>query len=160
LSIGEVAVPKAEELGKPLLSGFEKLARVCSVPYDQLEDIVDVKDGTVGFLVRLDGGAVVSQRQIVAAQCILVTYLVALNVEWVAATVLAEAIRDAGISTENLSRNLGVRVDIFRKRGKRKLTEYKLTESGKKISLRTIKMLSRGRVQEALKVATKESDKE
>jgi len=160
-SVGEVETPKVDKRGKSGLDGFEKLAGACSISRHQLEDVVDARNGVVGFLVHLDGTAGPREEQIIASQCILVTYHVALGKEWVGAATLAEAIRNAGIgSLKNLSRNLCARPDLFRKRGSKRSTEYKLTETSKKAALLTIKALSEGKGQEVLAAARGEAETE
>ena len=159
-SVDEVETPKVDRRERPGTDGLEKLASACSISRHQLEDVVDTRDGVVSFLVHLDGTAGLREEQIVASQCILVTYHVALGKEWVGAATLAEAIRNAGMSSNNLSRNLSARPDLFRKHGKKRSTEYKLTETAKKVALLTIKALSEGKGQKVLEAARGEAKTE
>jgi hypothetical protein len=160
-SVGGVEALKSDTQGKPRSNGFEELAEACSVDRHQLEDIINARNGVVGFLVTLDRAASDREKQIVASQCILVTYHVALGKEWVKASILGEALENAGIgSVGALSRYLSARSDLFRKSGRYKDREYKLTEIGKKAAFLTIRALSEGKMKEALATARGEMEKE
>ena len=157
-SVGGIEPMKIDRRAKPSPNGIEKLAEACSISRPQLEDIVNTENGVVRFLVPLDRTASEREKQIVASQGILVTYHMALSKEWIEASVLVEALKNAGIgSIRELSRYLSTRSDLFMKRGEGKYREYKLTETGKKAAFLTIRALSEDRIEEALAAARGET---
>jgi hypothetical protein len=137
--------PLEKGAGKIAINPIDELSKYCSVSPDKVREVVDIANNTVLFIVRLKASE--AEKQVIASQCILLAYHVGLGVEWVKATLLREALKNAGIgSLNNLSRNLNKRNDIFRIRGTGKSAEYRLTEAGKNDAMNKIKSLSSGHV--------------
>jgi hypothetical protein len=135
--------PLEKDAGKIATNPLDNLSKYCSVSVDKVREVVDIVNNTVSFIIRLKASE--AEKQVIASQCILLAYHVGLGVEWVKATLLREALKNAGIgSLSNLSKNLFKRNDIFRIRGNVKSAEYRLTEVGKNDSISKIKSLSSG----------------
>ena len=108
----------------------------------ELEDIFDFGDNEIRIIAPLSG--TMSEKQLVAAQCILTAYRIIFNREWVIASELAKHMKALSLYNNNLSRDLAKNKQIFRKKGKTVSQEYKITDAGMKSSLNIIKDLARG----------------
>jgi hypothetical protein len=121
----------------------EELAKNCGITIKELDEVISIKNDMVQVIFPLTGNE--STKQIIAAQCILVTYDIVFGKEPVNSSLLSKCIDYSGIGALNhLAENLKEHSDLFRAAGKGTRLDYRLTGPGRKSAYETIKKLAKG----------------
>ena len=118
------------------------LSQKAGLTVAELEDIFDFGDNEIRIIAPLSG--TMSEKRLVATQCILTAYRIILNREWVIASELAKHMKALSLYNSHLSRDLAKNKQTFREKGKTKSKKYRITDVGIKSSLNIIKDLARG----------------
>jgi hypothetical protein len=120
-----------------------KLADLCGITVEQLANVFDIEDGVISFIAPLEGS--LPDKLTNATLCILAAYETVLGKDWVESITLAERLQSAGVgSLDNLARSLKNHPDLFRSKGAKSHTLYKLTDLAKKKALSVIQQLATG----------------
>jgi hypothetical protein len=125
-------------------NGMKDLAQICGIPLSKLKDVISIKNDKVEIIAPIKGSD--AKKQIIASECILAAYEIVFKQEWIKASLLTESLCAMGIQRlGNLSANLSRSSELFRKRGAKRNTEYKLTTAEGRISAyQIIRKLSNG----------------
>ena len=137
-------ISKKIQDGSTVDDNMETLAQNCNIGVKELRDVLFVDDDVVHLIKPLQGTE--SEKQIIAAQCILTTYDVVFAREWVDSSLLMKCIKMSSVGgLDHLARNLRNN-EFFRIRGqgKGKSLEYKISNYGKNDSFEKIKNLIKG----------------
>jgi len=133
---------KPEEI-RPLAlrERLEKFAEKVSLSIDQLEDVFEFNEQDLKFIYRPLTGSV-ADRQVSFTQCILIGLEEIYQKKSLATSELMKKLDDYGLDSNNLSRNLQRRPNIFRMTGRGKATKYKLTDIGKTSAIQLVQTLA------------------
>lgn len=120
-----------------------KLADLCGVTIEQLANVFDIEGDAIGFIAPLEGS--LPDKLANATLCVLTAYETVLGKDWVESVTLAEILQSAGVgSLDNLARTLKSHPDLFRRKGSKNHTEYRLTDLAKKRAMSVIQQLATG----------------
>ncbi len=120
-----------------------ELAKNCGITVKELGDVISIKNEIIQVIHPLTGKE--SNKQIVAAQCILVAYDVLFGKESVNSSLLSKCIDYSGIGALNhLAENLKEHASLFRASGKGRILDYRLTGPGRKSAYEKMGRLAGG----------------
>lgn len=110
-------------------NGKNNLAMKCGITYEQLNDIISIKDDQIEFIAPIEGSD--AKKHIIVSLCLLVINEFIWKREWLESTKIAETLRAIGVKDlANLSYTLKRYPSLIRTRGSRGLgKEYRLTSN-------------------------------
>ncbi|MGD0978490.1 MAG: hypothetical protein ABR962_05040 [Candidatus Bathyarchaeia archaeon] len=119
---------------------IEEFAAKCALSVDQIENIFDFQEDGPLFTVPLQGSH--AEKQVLVSRYLLAAYHEAYGKEWIS---LNQILAEHGVgSLDNLGANLKKHADIFRQRGRKKASEYKLVDAAERETFHMIHELSTG----------------
>jgi hypothetical protein len=119
---------------------IEELAAKCTLSVEQLKNIFDFQEDGPLFTVPLHGSH--AEKQVLVSRYLLTAYHEAYGKEWVR---LNQILAEHGVgSLDNLAFNLKKHSDMFRQRGRKKASEYKLADSAERETFHMIHNLGTG----------------
>lgn len=122
-------------------SKVEKIAGIIKLEKELIKDAIDFGEDEPSFIATVDGSE--TERQVQISRSILFVMDHAYGREWVKSSFLLRKLQDCGVgSLQHLNENLEARKTDFRSRGKKKGTEYKLTQPGQQNAIAFIRELA------------------
>lgn len=115
---------------KPLEEKIARFAKRCNLNVTQLTDVIEFKEDAPVFIGKVEGSD--AEKQVKTSQCLLATYENVYERDWIDASTLRQNLADSSVPLANLARSLKSQKEMFRRIGKKKNTQYKLTGLGKK----------------------------
>lgn len=97
---------------------------------NKLKDIFSIKEKQITLVLPNINGNLIPEKQRNVALLILYAYTNGLGMEWVSSALIVEGLKDFAIYDRNLSRNLDKQSNWFRKKGRKKGLNYKLSGVG------------------------------
>jgi len=123
--------------------GKDELAKKCGIKTDELNDVISIKDDVIEILSIPDKISN-EKKQLISAQCVLLTYEIMMNQEWTNTSVLKNCVDKSGVGTNNFSRTMNDNKSLIKSRGELSGTEYKLSGPGRKNAAGLIRKLAKG----------------
>jgi len=109
---------------------FQAFANKCNLSIREMKDIFYIDDDEIHLLQTLTGTD--AEKQAIVSQCILTSYQILFEKEWLDSTKLMKSVSDSNIGgMDHFARNMRRRKNILiRGKGRGTVLEYKITNVG------------------------------
>jgi len=147
----KTATPKSTSTGSKkdkkneveLQKDHEELAKKCGITIEELKETISTENNQVEILKEIQGSE--AFKQLIGSQCILATYRVLFEQEWISGAYLKKSLDLSGVGGfPNLAVNLGKYKKLIVSRGKTAGTKYMITGIGLKSAYGIIKKVAKG----------------
>lgn len=139
----KISKHKKEELVIEIKNDINDLASKCNISKEKFSETISIKNEIVEILKKIQGSN--AFKQLIFSQCILATYRILCEVEWVPVSFLRKSLEMSGVgSISNLAPNLSGHSNLIVDRGAFFGTEYKVTGEGLHSAYKIIEKLTKG----------------